>query len=282
MLATYRDHLLGTIGQPRRSRPLSRRTVNLRLTVAIEFYKYMTESPGLDPAGRVLLARRLPVFRRLRVRLDRRRPRALTGEQCSQLCDRLRSVYRLMFQWALCTGLRTASLVSITLGDFISLLRTSSQKLIRVRAKGGKTIQVHVPQALIEATARYVEIERVLCARPDSDRVSSALFLNTQGSPVRGKAYYRAFARAARWAHVSARPHQARSTFATRVRDKLDALDRRGAGIDAVKIVQSLLAHADARTTEQYLESIDVPSLDVLRVLDELAGVTVLSPCPHR
>jgi hypothetical protein len=42
-----------------------------------------------------------------------------------------------------------------------------------------------------------------------------------------------------------------------------------------VKIVQALLAHADARTTEQYLESIDVPSVDILRILDELSGVAL-------
>lgn len=179
MLGTYRDHLLGTIGDPRRSRPLSRRTVNLRLAVAIEFYKHLAESSEHDPASRALLSRRLPLFRRLRVRVDRRRPRALTGHQCSRLCDRLRSVYRLMFQWALCTGLRTASLVSMRLDDFVTLLRARSQRLMRVRAKGGKTIQVQMPQALIEVTARYVEIERVLCARPDRDRLPSALFLNT-------------------------------------------------------------------------------------------------------
>jgi hypothetical protein len=52
-LATYRDHLLGTVGdQVKRSRPLSRRTVNLRLTVASEFYKYLAELPHLEHATR--------------------------------------------------------------------------------------------------------------------------------------------------------------------------------------------------------------------------------------
>jgi integrase len=55
------------------------------------------------------------------------------------------------------------------------------------------------------------------------------------------------------------------------MRDKLEAMNEAGGNLDAVKVVQSLLAHADARTTEQYLESIDVPSLDVLQILDELA-----------
>jgi hypothetical protein len=40
MLAAYRDHLLETDGVDRRTRPLSCRTVNLPLTVAIEFYKH--------------------------------------------------------------------------------------------------------------------------------------------------------------------------------------------------------------------------------------------------
>jgi hypothetical protein len=45
---------------------------------------------------------------------------------------------------------------------------------------------------------------------------------------------------------VSARPHQARTTFATYVRDKLEAMNYEGANLDAVKIVQSLLAHVAA------------------------------------
>jgi len=92
---------------------------------------------------------------------------------------------------------------------------------------------------------------------------------------VTSKAYYRAFCRARKAVGLTAWPHQARSTFATRVRDKLARLARGGVELDVVKIVQALLAHADARTTEQYLESIDVPSIDVLRVLDELSGMAL-------
>jgi integrase len=277
MLATYRDHLLGTVArEPKRSRPLSRRTVNLRLTVSIEFYKYVAELPDVDSGTQLFLSRRLASLRRLRVRLDRRRPRALSVEQCRLLCDRLRGVHRLIFQWALCTGLRTASLVSIPLGDFLSLLRSrSSPRLMQVRAKGGKTVSVHVPQQLLEATVRYVEIERVLSARSGVRGKAATLFLNSRGRPVTSKSYYRAFCRAREAVGLAARPHQARSTFATRVRDKLERLARGGAELDVVKIVQALLAHADARTTEQYLESIDVPSIDVLGVLDELSDMAL-------
>jgi integrase len=277
MLASYRDHLLGTVVcDPKRSQPLSRRTVNLRLTVAIEFYKHLAESSDRDAPDRLVLSRRLPSLRRLRVQLDRRRPRALTSDQCRRLCDRLRGVHRLIFQWALCTGLRTASLVSIPLGDFLALLKNRAlPRLMQVRAKGGKLVSVHVPPQLIEATVRYIEIERVLSERFARGRKPATLFINSRGRPVSGKAYYRAFCRARQAVAVAARPHQARSTFATRVRDKLEQVALRGMELDAVKIVQSLLAHADARTTEQYLESIDVPSIDVLRILDELSGTAL-------
>jgi AICAR transformylase/IMP cyclohydrolase PurH len=70
---------------------------------------------------------------------------------------------------------------------------------------------------------------------------------------------------------IHAFPHQARTTFATFVRDRLERANAAGRQLDPVKIVQSLLAHADAATTEAYLDSIDVPSLDVLRILDDLA-----------
>jgi hypothetical protein len=50
MLAAYRDYLLGTDGVDRRgTRPLSRRTVNLRLTVAIELYKHLGWITSAEP-----------------------------------------------------------------------------------------------------------------------------------------------------------------------------------------------------------------------------------------
>jgi integrase len=277
MLATYRDHMLGTvIRDPKRSRPLSRRTVNLRLTVAIGFYKHLADSCDGGEGDRLLLSRRISSFRRLRIQLERRRPRALSPDQCTRLCERLRGAHRLIFQWALCTGLRTASIVSIPLTDFVNLLHSqASSRRMEVRAKGGKCVSVHLPPQLIEATTRYIEIERVLSAQVNRRSKAATLFINSRGRPVTGKAYYRAFCRSRKAIGVAARPHQARSTFATRVRDKLERLSRSGTELDPVKIVQALLAHADARTTEQYLESIDVPSIDILRILDDLSGVAL-------
>lgn len=134
MLAAYSDHLLGTDGADRRApRPLSRRTVNLRLTVAIEFYKHLGWIPSEGPVRRSPCgfasggsARHQTLrpdahrrdFRRLRVRIYSGRPKALPIEHCQTLSQGLRQPYRLMWQWALCTGLRTCSLVRISLKSF--------------------------------------------------------------------------------------------------------------------------------------------------------------------
>lgn len=287
MLATFRDYLLGTRGS--RPRPLSRRTVNLRLTVVMEFYRYLgLVTPDTAPQDAALpRAQRhfasasgyrvhtRSTFQRLRLRVYSRRPVALRAEQCRALCSELDNPYRLMWQWALCTGLRTVSLVQIGLDAFQKLSRSAGETF-EIGAKGGRVVSVTVPAALREATERYIAISRVIAAvltpvKPQAQ----ALFLNRGGRPVTSKAYYRALKRAARRLKITAHPHQARTTFATHVRDKLEKLGREGLQVDPVKVVQSLLAHADARTTERYLESIDVPSVDVLAVLDELCRTTV-------
>jgi integrase len=293
MLAGYRDYLLGTDGADRNgARALSRRTVNLRLTVAIEFYKHLglaaPEGPTRDAplAGPHRGSRRGPPrayagghdFGRLRVQIYSRRPKALLQTHCRALARGLRNPYRLMWQWALCTGLRTCSLVRIPLKAFEDLTRRSRWgQTIDLVAKGGKIVSIHVPAELIAATTRYTSVERVLVASRRGSAIVESLFLNAHGRPVTSKGFYRALKRATGRLNVSAHPHQARTTFATYMRDKLEAMNQAGGNLDAVKVVQSLLAHADARTTEQYLESIDVPSLDVLQILDELARAA-LSP----
>jgi len=288
MLAAYRDYLLGTDGVDRRgTRPLSRRTVNLRLTVSIEFYKHLGWITPAEPSREASFAfgprgaarREAPRshagrqdFRRLRVRIYSRRPKALLVAHCRALSQELRNPYRLMWQWALCTGLRTCSLVRITLKAFEELTRHSRWgQTIDLMAKGGKIVSVHVPAELVAATTRYASVERVLVAGRRGPSAAESLFLNAHGRPVTSKGFYRALKRASARLKIPAHPHQARTTFASYVRDKLEAMNEAGGNLDAVKVVQYLLAHADARTTEQYLESIDVPSLDVLQVLDELA-----------
>lgn len=282
MLASYRDQMLGTDGT--RDQPLSRRTVNLRLSVAVEFYKHLaSKDEGEDfaviqhdevwaaSAPRLKRAAyKVSSLARLRVRVYKRRPRALSTEQCQNLSRELKAAYRLMWQWALCTGLRTSSLLRLGLAAFEAL--AGSEPTLSVTAKGGKLVTVHVPQALRDATERYIEVDRRLAmSRRPATANDAALFLNRTGRPVTAKAYYRALRRAAARLRIRAFPHQARTTFATFVRDRLERANAAGRQLDPVKIVQSLLAHADAATTEAYLDSIDVPSLDVLQILDDLA-----------
>jgi len=288
ILAEYRDHMLGTEGGDQGSRrALARRTVNLRLSVVIAFYEHIgciqrpeearpPAFPGRSFPGRDRSSSRL-AFHRLRVRVYSRRPKALTADQCRALSCQLRLPHRLVWQWALCTGLRTCSLVRITLRSIYGLRqRAPTDRTIDVLAKGGRMVSAHVPEALLRATEMYIDTDRVLAAGRRAEHNEEALFLNCYGRPLSSKAFYRALKRACRRLQFTSHPHQARTSFATYVRDGLEALNRKGHQVDAVKVVQSLLAHADARTTEQYLESIDVPSLDVLAVLEQLANSATL------
>ena len=286
ILATYRDHMLGTVdeGAERRVRPLARSTVNLRLTVAIEFYKHLGSlaHATLDATGASVIRRsgivvgsdltaRISEFQRLRVRAYRRRPKALAAQHCRALCDELPNPYRLVWQWQLCTGLRVGSVVRLKLST-IKRKKGMFAPQLSVPAKGGKVATVHVPAALWDATARYIDVDRELALSWRADVHDDALFLTRRGRPVSAKGFYRSLRRAAARLGIRTHPHQARTTFATYVRDKLEqrAQERRSP-LDAVKVVQALLDHASAETTEVYLESIDVPSIDVLEILDQLA-----------
>jgi len=219
MLAGYRDHLLAP-GEVNRAsgRPLSRRTANLRLSVAIEFYRHLGQFTEAERVRQAPFSHwhRAPKgvanprsrsqgwdFRRLRVRVYSRRPKALAPPDCRALCYELRNPYRLVWQWALCTGLRISSLVRIRLEAFRALGRHSSRdRTIDVPAKGGKIVSVHVPDDLLQATARYVAVERVMAAarRPKAE----TLFLNGYGRAVTYKAFYRALKRAGRKLKISA------------------------------------------------------------------------------
>ena len=292
MLATYRDHMLGTVSDSieRRVRPLARTTVNLRLTVAIEFYKYLgcigrvadLCPPSMEEryrsagaTGRLRLRVQASELERLKVRIYARRAKALSADHCRALCHELRNPYRLIYQWQLCTGLRIGSVVHITLAAFKGTQAKRFQPPLSVVAKGGKVASVHVPVALRLATLVYIAVDRELALARSGAKTDELLFLNTLGRPVTAKGFYRALRKRAQRLGIRTHPHQSRTTFATYIRDKLEQMEHEGRALDSVKIVQSLLDHATAETTERYLESIDVPSVDVLRVLEELAGMVV-------
>lgn len=281
-LAEYRNSMLGQgAPQARRAKPLARRTVNLRLTVAIDFTRSLAREPNaLAPEHKRQdqhNSQRPPDTKRLLVRVSRPRPRALTPEACHDLLSHLKQPHRLVFRWQLATGLRTSSVLAIKLSHIQSLLAKHSDHIIDVPSKGSQVAIAYVPKDLLEETLRYIEIDRRL-SRANSRQIiepsclDEPLFVNSLGTPLTNRTYAQAFRRASVSSGIQAHPHQARTTFATNIERTLRRLKTDEEELDTVKIVQALLGHASASTTAHYLESIAGYNEDILKAIEEFSS----------
>lgn len=291
-LFQYRGHLSGTDAANRRmGRQLSHRTINLRLTVANEFVKFVT--PDCAPSGSAMgsetteshtKANRTNQNTRrihLLVKVTKKRPRTLQQEAINALVRELPLPHRLAFQWQLCTGLRRGSIVALTLDHIDKLSSKFSDGFIDVPAKGGGLATIYVPPPLLDETVRYVEIDRTRVAStrvtdPRSSIRQGALFLNTKGRALTDECYYRAFCRACTKIGLKAKTHLARATYASRMERLLSELRAQGIMIDPVKIVQGLLGHADSQTTAIYLDSIVSRNAHVLEAINSLSRVMLI------
>lgn len=292
-LAQYRGHLSGTSpANGRERRQLSKRTINLRLTVANEFAKFVAPDAaasdvevGTGTNGarkKTNSSTQKTKRRRLLVKVTKSRPRILKQDAINALVETLPLPHRLAFQWQLCTGLRRGSVVALTLDHIDELCSKFSDGFITVPAKGGTTATVYVPLPLLDESVRYVQTDRMIVAstRLDDPRATvnqGALFLNTNGHPLAAECYYRAFHRACSRVGLKAKTHLARSTYATRMEQLLSELRAQGAMIDPVKIVQGLLCHADSKTTAIYLDSIASRNSNVLDALNSHARSMLLT-----
>jgi integrase len=271
VLVTYRNSMKSSNGN--RSKSLSASTINLRMTVLLEFMKYYLSSLSkdeVDGASTLSRVQKLSAVK-LSLRKNASNPVALSQVECKKIKNRLRSSHQLIFTWGLLTGLRIGTVLAIRL-DALSALGTEARgTFLEVFTKGGKKQNVFIPKQLIEKTTRYVEVERKLQIlrkkRKVSDYDSGSLFLNHNAVPVTRECYYAAYKRACRFLNISSHPHQARTTFATFVEKALRAYGKVNS-LDHIKIVQGLLGHASAETTMHYIESLQVNDTEVLAILE--------------
>ncbi|MDI2592730.1 site-specific integrase [Pseudomonas sp. 681] len=272
-IALYRNHLKE---KTFKGRTLSARTINLRLTVVVEFYRhYWSSVLSHENKNQEVIRRKLIQLnaRNFKVRISKQRPRALPPETCRLLMQSLNGAQRLIFAWTLTTGMRIGSVLSISLAMFKDLDSLRSDGFVEVTVKGGKLQKVYVPKAVIEETRIYIATTRALSLnRPKFPDVEhSALFINSKGEAVTSGCYYTAYKRACLSLKVTSHPHQARTTFATYVERRLLSASK-SLGLDSVKIIQGLLGHASSSTTQDYLESISGNNIDVLELLDKQAA----------
>lgn len=270
-LSEYRRSLTSARSDGRR---LAAATVNLRTATILEFYRFLSVADAgalIENDGswdRTPITQFLHRTRRLQRAKDyRRKQRALTGEEVAIMLASLPQPHQLIFQWTLATGARRSTIIDLRLGALPTLVHAINY--IEATAKGAKAIQIAVPRGILERTLEYSQtIRHTFSSRGGGG--SDKIFVGPRGSPVTAEGYYQVFYRVSKARGLQIHPHMARHTFAVRMEAKLALMAKQGASINSVKVIQHLLAHNNAETTEHYLRSVKSMEAGVVRALLEL------------
>lgn len=147
---------------------------------------------------------------------------------------------RAMLEMLYATGLRVSELIALKVGD-VDL----NAGYVRVTGKGDKTRLVPLGEVAQEAIDNYTIHGRgPLLKSAGGEGASDSLFVTRRGGPMTRQAFWKNIKRYGSIAGIghSISPHTLRHSFATHLLE-------RGANL---RIVQSLLGHADISTTQIY------------------------------
>ena len=182
--------------------------------------------------------------------------------------------YRLM----LASGLRRSEICGLNIGTIPDVSdhdpTLSPLVEISVRRKGAKVDKVKVPFGLIEELNWFILLERTL-GKSAKSRRNEPLFVNKRNRRFQPNHFGSNLKRAAAEVGVECTCHSLRHTFAICVLKILQDAARRGAEINPLKVLQRLMGHAHAETTEIYLRALDVNSDEVVKALEYLYGATL-------
>ena len=207
-------------------------SVSRKVSTVRSFYRYLTRVGKLpaDPLAGVSGPKR-----------ERRLPTVLTKEHLTALIEsadsdkprglRDRAILELMYA----AGVRLSEAVGLDLGHLDLAERT-----LVVRGKGNKERMVLVGQPAAQALRRYVSQGRPKLVRNGEQ----GLFVNRDGGRLSGRSMQQIVRRHALRAGLDQRvfPHLLRHSFATHLLD----------GGAELRVVQELLGHASANTTQIY------------------------------
>jgi integrase/recombinase XerC len=207
-------------------------SVNRKVSTIHTFYRYLAREGVLD---------RDPLLGVSSPKRPQRLPEILTKEQLTAIIEaadgdtpqglRDRAILELMYA----AGLRLAEVVGLDV-DGIDL----AERLVRVRGKGNKERMVVIGRPAAEALQRYLRQGRTGLAEPGQ----RALFVNRNGGRLSGRSVQKIVRKHALMAGLDKRvfPHLLRHSFATHMLD----------GGAELRVVQELLGHASASTTQIY------------------------------
>ena len=278
-IATYRNILLTEVSL-HTDRRLKRNTINHRLGVICQFYKFAQrkgwiqglpfdlEGAGIpfavqsDPditaksispvaAGSHLRLKQIPEDLVLPPRRD---VRHFIGS-----FRRWRD--RLMAEIMWVAGLRRAEACALSLHDLPTNPGAIRKDTVAVTiiGKGQKRRVVLFPTRWLRSIDRYVQIERQHCVNV-GNADTSVVFLGRGGKALQPSAVNRVFATNCKRTGLSINPHTLRHCYAV---ERLAYLQDIGAP-NPLKTVQMELGHANMATTEHYLHLTEAMRLDVI------------------
>jgi site-specific recombinase XerD len=173
-------------------------------------------------------------------KVDEKLPKVLSEDDIIKLAKVMDGSYekirdKIIFLVLLDTGLRLSEIANLNEGD-VDL----SQKLLKVRGKGGREAYVPISDEAADEINMWIEIWRCLFDRKAG---VNALFVTRSGKPLKAGQIQKNFARYSKVAGIKLSPHMCRHTCAT-------MMLRNGANLETVK---QILRHKNIKVTEQYL-----------------------------
>lgn len=267
-LATYRN-ILATEASPHTGRVLGRGTINYKLGVICQFYRFARRKGWLNALPFEPEASRIPhhgwrdisgqagpdsVFvmgNSLRLREPREELRLPPRHEVRRFIKSFRNWRdQLLAQVMWLTGMRCAEVCTLLLDslpdDPGSILKETVA--IKITGKGQKRRAVLFPLRLLRSIDRYVHMERRRHVR-DGAIGPGTVFVGRGGKPLQTSAIEGVFATNQRRTGLKITPHLLRHCYAV---ERLGYLQDIGAP-DPLKVVQMELGHAHMATTERYL-----------------------------
>lgn len=276
----YRNFL----SRPIDGKKLAAATIGLRVGVVVRFFEWCQ----MHGWGTSLLGRQLLEHPRGKPRLMRngwwsrssqlivlpkvrsRSPRPIDSNSLQSVARQLPQPYRLIFFWALTTGLRRAEICRLTVSDITRATHMPAPGGIvemPILRKGGREQSVFVLQRLIDETQWYIDV-----SRHGGEIDSEYVFLTRRGTRISKQSVSSRFRQVCESSGIDSTFHGLRHTFAINVLDILERQAARGVAINPLKTLQVLLGHASLETTDIYLQSLQVMSPVVEHALDFLYG----------
>lgn len=286
IFAVFRSELVHAPRKPG-GRPYASATANHRISVVASLHLWAQE--------RGVLRSRLGLFLTARAEANRgrsrftsathlrrdslapivmqRMPKVLSNEEIRRLFILARPPFRLMFKWALVTGLRRFEICDLRIDQLpqpeqIAASRDGFAQIDVIR-KGSREVTVQVPVHLVEETNWYVLAERPRAAS------EQRVFIGARGLPISRSSLSREFRRCADIIGTGATLHHLRHTFAVNVLSILERGQANDDPMNSIKTLQVLMGHASIESTEIYLRSIEASSDAVMEALSYLYGATL-------